>query len=87
MAEAAAKRVPPVTLASVTFGESWIADAAEAVARATETRRTRQAHFVAVLKRKAADQHGIDEPTFTAMVRRIEIPTDVWKSPVLEVRK
>lgn len=99
MAEAAAKRVPPRTeddrrawlrfgvLADVTFGEAWLIDAAEAVVRAAETKRTRQAHFVAVLKRKAAEKHGIDEPTFTAMVRRIEIPTDVWKSPVLEVRK
>lgn len=99
MAEAAAKRVPPRTtddrrawlrfavLADVRFGESWLIDAAEAVLHAKETKRTRQAHFVGVLKTKAAEQHGVDEAMFVAMLRRIEIPSDIWKSGVLEIRK
>jgi hypothetical protein len=95
MAEAVGKRIAPATeddrrawlrfavLAETSFGEAWLVDAAEAVVAAKETRKTRQAHFVGVLKSKALDQHEVDGETFTAMLRRIEIPASVWKSDVL----
>lgn len=93
-AESAAKRVPVrndkdrrawiryAVMACTTFSEAWLADAAEAVANAKETRATRQAHFVAVLQSKAAEQN-VDAETFNSMARRIEIPVEVWKSDVL----
>lgn len=96
MAEAAAKRVPPKTdddrrawlkyavIAETTFSESWLIDAAEAVVMAKETKQSRQAHFVAVLKSKAAEA-GTDEETFLGIFRRIEIPVEIWKSDVLKI--
>lgn len=99
MAEAVGRRVPARTeddrrawlryaaLAETVFSEAWLVDAAEAVANATETRATRQAHFVGVLQAKALELHGVDGETLTGMARRIEIPTQVWKSRVLEVRR
>lgn len=99
MAEAAARKIPPLdngdrrswlrfgVLAATAFSEAWLAGTADAASRATGIKKTRQAYFVAALKTKAREQYGIDEPTFTAMVRRIEIPSDVWQSQVLEVRK
>lgn len=97
MAEKIAKTIPPLSdedrrawfryaiLAERNFGEGWLVDAAEAVIRAPERRKTRQAHFVGVLQSKAADVHGIDRETLAGMTRRIEIPTHVWKGPILRV--
>lgn len=68
------------------FGEAWLVDGTEAVLQAKETRSTRQAHLVGVLKAKASEEHGIDGETFVAMLGRIEIPESVWKSNVLEVK-
>lgn len=94
-AERLGRKVPPRTpddrrmwlrfavLADFTFGENWLVDGTEAVLQATETRRTKQAHLVGVLKAKAADDHGVDEATFVAMLGRIEIPKAIWKSSVL----
>lgn len=96
-AENLGRKVPPRTtedrrmwfrfavMADMTFSESWLVDSAEAVLRAKETKSTRQAHLVAVLKAKAAEEHQIDEAMFVAMLGRIEIPKAVWKSSVLEV--
>lgn len=98
-AEAAARRIPPIderdrrawirfgVLAATACSEGWLVDTADAVSRMPEVKKTRQACFVAALKIKAKELWGIDEPTFSSLVRMIEIPTDVWKSPVLEVRK
>lgn len=98
MAEALGRRVPPYTIkdrrqwfkfavmAEVTFSENWLMDAAEAVVRADKTTKNRQAHLVAVLRSKAAEQ-GIEASAFRELSRRIEVPADVWKSKVLEVRK
>lgn len=98
LVESLARLVRPVTekdrrawfrfgvLALTSFSEHWLLSSAESVLRAKQTKRTKQAHLVGVLKAKAAEQ-GIDEATFAAMLRRIEIPTSVWKSGVLEVRK
>lgn len=94
MVVAAAKRVPPRTeddrrawlrygvMAELTFDEAWLVGSAEIVANAKETKRTRQAHFVAVLKAKAKAS-GIDGHSFNAIARRIEIPDDIWQSDVL----
>lgn len=99
LAKSAARKVPPLNdkdrrawlrfavLAVTACSEGWLSGVADSVARATNVRKTRQATFVAALKKKAAETWGYDEPTFHAMVRQIEIPTDVWKSPILEVRK
>ena len=98
-AERLGRKIPPRTIedrrmwlrfsvmADVTFGEGWLSDGIEAVMQAKETRSTRQAHLVAVLKSKACDDHGVNEAAFLAMLGRIEIPKDVWKSGVLEIRK
>lgn len=98
-AEIAARKIPPLdqrdrrawikfgVLAATACSESWLADTADAVSRMPTVKKTRQACFVAALKAKASETWGIDEPTFTAMVRSIEIPSDVWKSKILEVRK
>jgi hypothetical protein len=99
IAESAAKRVPPrsakdrrawlkyAVLAEVTFSEDWMIDAAQAVVNSAETRRTKQAHFVGILKGKAEEDHGVSGGQFVGMFRRIEIPKRIWKLPILEVRK
>lgn len=98
-AEAAARKIPPAeerdrrawikfgVLAATAFSEAWLADTADAVSKMAEVKKTRQACFVAALKVKARELYEVGEPQFTAMVRSIEIPTDVWKSQALEVRK
>lgn len=98
-AERLGRKIPPRTIddrrmwlkfavmADMTFGEEWLSDGTEAVMQAKETRSTRQGHLVGVLKSKACDDHGVNEATFLAMLGRIEIPKDVWKSGVLEIRK
>lgn len=98
MAEAVGRKVPAITkkdrrawlrfavLAEKGFSESWLMDAVDAVVNAKVTRRTKQAHFVGVLRSKAKEC-GIDKATFVAMLRSIEIPDDVWESGVLEIRR
>lgn len=95
IAEAAAKRVKPRTLddrrawltfavlAVLSFGEHWLIDAAEGVVRSTETKETRPAHFIGILKATALENHGVDAKVFNEMFRRIRIPDEIWKSPVL----
>ena len=95
MAEAAAKRVRPRTiddrrawltfavLAVLSFGEHWLVDAAEGVARATETKQTKPAHFIGILKATAFAKHGVDAKSFNEMFKRIRIPDELWNSPVL----
>lgn len=73
-------------MAQLTFSENWLADGIEAVQRSKEHKRSRQAHLVGVLKSKAAKE-GIDASAFREFLNRIEIPADVWKSKILEVRK
>lgn len=97
MAETVARKIPPRStanrrqwlkfgvMAEQSFGEAWLMDAVEAVLRAKETRETRQAHLMGVLKAKALDDHQCDRDTFVSMLRRIEIPADIWKSNALEV--
>lgn len=97
MAEAAGRKVPPRTeadrrawlryavMAAVTFSEGWLIGAAEQ-ANVADTKKTRQAHFVAVLKATAKDA-GVDGETFNGIAGRIEIPAAVWKSSVLTVPK
>jgi hypothetical protein len=99
LAEAAGKRVPPRTtddrrqflrfavLAETALSEDWLLGAADAVSKAKGTKGTKQAHFVGVLKARAADSGGYDSDTFNAMLGSIEIPGDVWKSSVLEIGK
>lgn len=69
-------------LADMSFGEGWLVDGSEAVVRAKETRTTKQRHLVAVLKSKAEDQ-GVSNENFLAMLSRIDIPKAIWKSGVL----
>lgn len=94
MAEAVGKRVPPLSdddrrmwlqfgvLADTAFDESWLVGGADAVVNAKETKRTRQAHLVGVLKARAADR-GTDGDSFSALMDMVEIPDDVWGSEVL----
>jgi len=98
MAEVLAKRVPPFSaqdrrqwfkfsvMAHSCFSEHWLLDSAEAVLSAKNHAKNRQAHLVAVLKSKAAEQ-GVDAPTFRGILRRIEIPAEVWKANTMTVRK
>ena len=99
MAEAVAVRVPPrstedrrawlryAVMAVVMFSEAWLMNAAE-TARETRrqngTKRSRQAHFVAILKAEAAKQ-SVDAETFNGIARRIEIPDEIWKSGVISL--
>lgn len=69
-------------LAATAFSESWLIGSAEAVVNAKETKRTKQAHFVGVLKARAADS-GQDNREFLKMLGSIEIPDEVWQSSVL----
>lgn len=98
MAEKVAARIPPLSsddrrfwlkyavLAEHRFSEHWLMDSVEAVLQAKETRKTRQAHLMAVVKSKALDD-GIDQATWKAVLKRIEIPDHVWKDVgVLEVK-
>lgn len=91
-----AKRIPPqddsdrrqwirfAVLAWTTFSEGWLLDAAEAVVNAKEHRGKRQAHFVGVVKSKAV-QDGINVATLRDLMKRIEIPSEVWKSKAVRV--
>jgi hypothetical protein len=99
MAEKVAKSIPPLSdedrrawlryaiLAERNFGEGWLIDAVQAVLNAPQRRKSPQAHFVGVLQSKAAEVHGTDRETLAALTRRIEIPTHVWKGPILRVSK
>jgi hypothetical protein len=99
LAEDVAKRVPPRTeddrrawlryavMAAQMFCDDWLIGSAEIVRNAKHTKQTRQAHFVAVLKSRAAEAiDGTDAETFNAIARRIEIPVEIWQSKVLEIR-
>lgn len=93
MAETVARRVPPrdardrrhwfryAAMAWGRYSENWLVDAAEAAANAGKTKKSKQAHFVAVLQ----ENSGIGDAEFNALARTIEIPDDVWKSNALEV--
>jgi len=100
LAQDVAKRVPPRTeddrrawlkyavMAEQMFCDDWLIGAAEIVRNAKATKQTRQAHFVDMLQRRAAEaSDGTDVETFNAIARRIEIPDKIWHSHVLEIRK
>jgi hypothetical protein len=74
-------------LADMSFGEAWLVDAVEAVLNARDTKTTKRAHLVAVLKSKAEEEHGVSDQNFVAMLRRIEIPKAIWKSNAVEIQK
>jgi hypothetical protein len=98
MVQSLAKRVPPFDrsdrrmwfrfgiMAELEFSEHWLLDAAEAVVRAESHKKTPQAHLVAVLKSKAAEE-GMPETAFRELLNRIEVPADVWKSDLMKVAK
>ncbi|WP_425618110.1 hypothetical protein NA78x_001805 [Anatilimnocola sp. NA78] len=99
LTECLAKKVPPFSKADRRqwfrfavmverniFSEHWLIDAAEAVVNAPQHAKNRQAHLVAVLKSKAAEQ-GICTDDFLGIARRIEIPADVWNQPIVKVKK
>lgn len=98
MADSLGKRVPALSaqdrrawfrycvIADVYFSENWLMSAADDVATAKQRKRTRQAHLVARLQ-DTASEFGFDTSAFQGMTRRIEIPADVWKAKILEVRK
>jgi hypothetical protein len=99
MAEAVARKIPPTdtkgrrcwfkyaALAEKQFGEGWLMDAVAGVLAATSTKSTRQGHFVGILRRKAEEQWGINAAGFRALMKRIEVPPDVWHLDILEIRK
>ena len=68
------------------FSEHWLLDAAEAVVNAPRHDKNRQAHLVAVLKSKAAED-GTSPEMLLAILRRIEIPAEVWKRNVMQVKR
>lgn len=98
-AEAVGRKIPPRTkddrrmwlrlsvLAQVLFSEEWLMDGTEAVVHAKATKRTKQAHFMGVMKSKTKRDHGLPASDFLVMLRSIEIPKEVWKSSVLEIPK
>lgn len=73
-------------MAKVMFSEGWLIGAAEQ-AKVADTKKTRQSHFVAVLKATAKDSQDMDAETFNGIAARIEIPGPVWKSNILLVEK
>ncbi len=99
MAESVGDRVPPQTpedrrawlrysvMAEVMFCEAWLIESAQHAKTTRElnsTKKSRQAHFVATLKSKAAEPPwAVDSDTFDGIAARIEIPDVVWKSEVL----
>lgn len=97
-AETLARKIPPVTekdrrnwfrfgvLVQTTFSEAWLMGSVDAVLGAAATRKTKQAHLYSVVRAKACED-GIEGDTFDSMLGCIEIPSDVWKLGVLEVRK
>jgi hypothetical protein len=97
--EMVARKVPPrskaerrnwlrfAVLSRLTFSEDWLQDSAEAAVLAQQQQRTTkslQSYYVGVLRRKARDS-GIDGDSFSGMLRRIEIPANVWNSSALEI--
>lgn len=97
-AEAAAKKVKvsPATeterrqwfqygaMAAAMFGEGWIVGAATGVANSVDgTKKTKQAHFVSILKATAKEGFGIDNAAFLRIRRSIKVPYDVFKSETL----
>lgn len=99
LAESLSKKVPPysaqdrrqwfkfaVMVERDIFSEHWLLDAAEAVVSAPQHAKNRQAHLVAVLKSKAAEE-GMSANDFKGISRRIEIPDDVWNLQILKVSK
>lgn len=99
LAESVARKVRPfkdadrrmwlkaAVLASVRFSEHWLMDSVDAVLNAKETKRTKQAHLVGVWKRKAIDDEKVAEDEYESWLGRIEIPDEIWKSNVVEVRR
>jgi hypothetical protein len=93
----AARKVPPLTekdrrawlrfgvLAATAFSEQWLVESAAAAA-SMESKKSRQALFVGVLKTKASEQYGVDDASFLSLTRGIEIPTGIWQSAILEVQ-
>jgi hypothetical protein len=99
-AEAVARRIPVLStadrrdclkhavVASLYFNEDWLMDSVEAVVQAKATRKTRQAHFIGVLRCKAKEQFQFDREAMESMLERIEIPDWIWNDQgVLEIRK
>jgi hypothetical protein len=90
-------KVPPLTekdrrawlrfgvLAATAFSEQWLVESAAAAA-SMESKKSRQALFVGVLKTKASEQYGVDDASFLSLTRGIEIPTGIWQSAILEVQ-
>lgn len=99
LAESVARKIRPfkdadrrmwlkaAVLASVRFSEHWLMDSVDAVLNARETKRTKQAHLVGVWKRKAIDDEKVAEEEYESWLGRIEIPDEIWKSNVVEVRR
>lgn len=98
VAESIGRRLPPRNeqdrrtwlrfgvLEQTTFSEAWIHECIEA-AMTLNVKRSKRALFVAALKTKAREQNGIDDEAFVTMLRSIEIPTEVWKLEILEIRE
>lgn len=94
MAEKIAKRIHPrnlddrrawltfAVLASTSFSEEWLVDSLEAVIQAGESKSGERAHFIGVLKSKAAEQ-GVDRANFNEIFQRVRIPNEIWNSPIL----
>lgn len=96
-AEILGKHIPPLSdedrrqwlkycvLARTHYSSDWIHDAIEGVRLSKETRKSRQAKFVAILKDNAAKMFGDSEEQFRVKRRSIDIPLEIWNSGVLPV--
>lgn len=99
IAEDIARKIPPrkiddrrfwlkfAVMGCTAFPQAWIMDAVEAVMRATKTRKTKQAHLMAVVGSKAREA-GYDKALWSQILKSIEIPDHVWHDKgVVEVRR
>lgn len=68
-----------VIVASEGKPESWLMNAADAALRSQSSKRSKRAIFVSQL----VDTSGDDPKVFHAMVRRINLPREIWKSGIL----
>lgn len=71
-------------LAVTSFSEVWLMDAAKGASETAEVKKSRQAMFVRALQNGVKETADVE--TFNGMSSRIEIPDDIWKSNILEVK-
>lgn len=61
------------------FTEAWLMDAADAASRSEKPKRSKRAIFVD----KLIETSGMPAERFNAMARGIDLPDEIWNSPIL----